>query len=303
MINPKISFLIPAYNVGNFIEETINSVLCDSRDDIEVIVVNDGSTDNTLEILNRMKDKRLTIVSQSNKGLTATRNVGVAHSKGRYIILLDGDDVYCVKNLDKLCLPLDDSKDVVLAYGNYMPIDVNGKSLLKSPYGRILKRPSGYVLEKILQKNFIGVPGVCCIRKDAIIKNGKFNEKISMSEDWEYWCRLACEGEFTFVTDCDVLKYRQHPTSMSSVQGQEIENFTSATESIFNQEKIYKNFSVNKIMSLRNSHISHIYMFMASKQIETKQYKKSFGLYSKAICTYPKRMIEFTARYLLLIIN
>jgi len=298
----KFSFLIPAYNVSNYILKAVNSIICDPRNDLEVIIVNDGSTDSTLDLLNSINDPRVKIISQKNKGISATRNVGITNSQGQYIIFMDGDDEYNIKYLNDMIKPFENNPDIVLTYGNYMPIDIMSNHLPISPYGRLFNRPSGNVLKLILQKNFIGVPGVCCIKSSAIAKNGPFNINISMSEDWEYWCRLASEGDFVFIPR-NILRYRQLATSMSSVQGQKIENFWPAVNSIFNNEKIKKHFSEKHLNKLKNSHIAHIYIFMSSKYILMNNYHNSLQLLFKAIITYPLRSGEFIARYILNIIR
>ena len=93
---PTISIILPVYNAGNYLRDTLDSVLEQTYSDFELIAVNDGSTDNSLAILQEYKEKddRIFIIDKSNSGVSDTRNIGIAHAKGEYIAFLDADDVY-----------------------------------------------------------------------------------------------------------------------------------------------------------------------------------------------------------------
>jgi len=115
--NTKISVVIPAYNAGNFIADAIDSVLCQTFRDFEIIVVNDGSTDNTEEVLRRYKDK-IRYVTQENHGIAHALNTGCAMAEGQYIALLDADDTYFPTAIERLVACLETNPDVGLVYSN-----------------------------------------------------------------------------------------------------------------------------------------------------------------------------------------
>lgn len=99
---PKISVIIPCYNAGEFLSRSINSVLQNDLQDIEIIAINDGSTDNTLEILGNFSDDRLSIIDQPNSGASAARNAGINKASGEFVLFLDSDDFLCPNILNEL---------------------------------------------------------------------------------------------------------------------------------------------------------------------------------------------------------
>lgn len=130
--NPLISVIIPAYNVENYISRTLESVLNQSFKDFEIIVVNDGSTDKTEEVVRkvlRVSDIPFRVFSQSNKGVSIARNVGILNANGRYIKFLDADDVLKANGL-KLLVETCEENDLVFSFGKQDVVDKNGKKIL-----------------------------------------------------------------------------------------------------------------------------------------------------------------------------
>ena len=124
MNNPLISIIIPAYNVENYITKGIESCLNQSYKNIEVIIVDDGSNDNTTKVVEKyLDDKRLTLIKKANSGVSATRNVGIKNSNGQYCIFLDSDDWLELNTVEKLVSLIDGSKLIACGYNNC----VNGK--------------------------------------------------------------------------------------------------------------------------------------------------------------------------------
>jgi glycosyltransferase involved in cell wall biosynthesis len=295
---PLVSFLIPAYNVAPFIEETLASVLSDPRDDIEVVVVNDGSTDDTPQILAKLADPRLRIVHQSNKGLPATRNTGIGLARGEFLIFLDGDDLYQMTALDALVGALQADPHAVLSYGNTLRFFGSSEThQARSPYGKIAPRPSGQVLRDIVQRNFIGPPGCCCVRRTAIERAGLFNETLEMCEDWEFYCRLAAIGTFAFAPVTCIL-YRQHQASMSKRLGLLRENYDRFTTAVFSRPALAQQFGTEEIARLRRSHDAHIHAYIGILALERGEAGKSFAELATAVRRYPPRAPEFIARQL-----
>lgn len=99
----KVSIVIPVYNVESYLEECMESVINQSLDDIEIICINDGSTDSSLKILERYESKynNIIVINQENKGLSASRNIGIRKARGKYIYFLDSDDFINIKSMEK----------------------------------------------------------------------------------------------------------------------------------------------------------------------------------------------------------
>lgn len=102
MSNPKVSVIMPAYNAEKFIEKTINSILNQTYTDFELLIIDDCSTDNTMDVVRRIKDNRIRIINnKTNQGIAKSRNIGLANAKGEYIALMDNDDLTVVDRFEK----------------------------------------------------------------------------------------------------------------------------------------------------------------------------------------------------------
>lgn len=221
MKNNAISCIIPCYNCQNFISKTTESIINQTIKPQEIILVNDASTDNTLEILKQIKEQYPNIAEiinlEKNKGASHARNHGVENAKGKYILFMDSDDIAestlieeYVDRLGKLNGKTED--EYILCYSAYTQIDEKGNQL--SDIVRGIQAGPDEILGYEFTRNFVSTSGVL-IKKDFFIKVGGFNEKIRYSEDWDLWLRLAQVGGFAYV-DEPLIKVRRHGTNLSS---------------------------------------------------------------------------------------
>jgi glycosyltransferase involved in cell wall biosynthesis len=183
--SPFFSVIIPSYNRGSFISSTINSVLSQSFTSFEVVIVDDGSTDNTSEIVGKIKDPRVRYFLIKNSERGAARNFGVSMSAGKYITFLDSDDLFKSDHLSlaQQCLSVNPNWEVFQL--GYDVVTVQGKII-----SRWKKLPSP-VNKKLAEGNFLSCLGV--FLKREIIANHRFDEnrELSGSEDYELWLRIA----------------------------------------------------------------------------------------------------------------
>jgi glycosyltransferase involved in cell wall biosynthesis len=200
--------VIPAYNAEAFLRETLESVLAQTLENIEVIVVDDGSTDGTREILDSFVDGRLNVHRQANAGVSAARNVGLAAARAPYIFFLDADDVLLQDALYRMVVTLDERPERVACFGHHIRIAEDGSELSTRADLRWKLFPADNTLRYLIAKNFI-VCGAICIRTDAARSVRGFNPALKLGEDWEFWCRLAVLGDFAAMSDDIVLLYRQ----------------------------------------------------------------------------------------------
>lgn len=194
-MQPTFSVIIPTYNRSEFIQRTIESVLGSENPDFELLVVDDGSTDNTAEVIGKIKDPRLIYIHQNNQERGKARNTGIAHSRGRYITFLDSDDIFYPSHLSAPLAHLASSSPFI-----WSPYDIVDESehLLQSILPND-KRP----LERMIQDgNFLSCHGVF-IRRD-IAEQFQFREdrSLSGSEDMELWIRLLVRFPLTQLEKC-----------------------------------------------------------------------------------------------------
>ncbi|HPP08870.1 MAG TPA: glycosyltransferase family A protein, partial [bacterium] len=119
----KVSVIVPVYNAERFIGETLRSVLCQTYKDIEVIVVDDGSTDHSVEVIKKYNDPRIMLIRQQNRGVSAARNTGIKSSNGKFIALLDHDDLWLAEKIEKQMILFEKNPDVALVYSDISYID------------------------------------------------------------------------------------------------------------------------------------------------------------------------------------
>nr|BAP91646.1 glycosyl transferase family 2 [Phormidium sp. KS] len=207
---PIISVVIPVYNSEKTLKETIESVLNQTFQDFELIIINDGSTDKSLEIISRIKDERLKVFSYPNAGLSASRNRGIDLAKGEYISFIDADDLWTPDKLESQLKALLENPQAALAYSCTDCIDESGKFLGKGSYLSF----SGDVRANLLLTNFVDSGSNVLIRTEALKKVGKFDESRKSCEDWDMWLRLAINYSFVAVSKPQIL-YRMSSSSMS----------------------------------------------------------------------------------------
>lgn len=207
----KVSVIIPAYNVENTILQTVESVLKQTYVDFELIIINDGSSDRTLDIVNTIHDPRITIHSFENGGLPTARNRGIIHATGEYLTFLDADDLWTPDKLEQQVAALEADTDAGVVYSWTLTMSADGRDVYpgKSPTF------AGNVYADLLLNNFIASGSNVMIRREAIASVGGFDPSLQSCEDWDYWLRLAKKWPFALVRKPHIL-YRQTVGSMSS---------------------------------------------------------------------------------------
>jgi len=231
-VTPKISIVIPAFNSEKFLTYTIESVVCQSFTDWELVLVDDGSTDSTVSIMQSFvsSDSRIRMISQANAGVSRARNAGLASTSDTpYVIFLDADDTWEPEALEVLHATLEANTDFVGAYGLGTHMDHTGKPFrtgqlegsqrTRASYksGRVVSlepdEPTSFYT--LLVSCCIPTPGLLMLRRHAIEISGSFDESLTHCEDADYYFRLTRHGSFKFVERI-ILNYRKHPENHSS---------------------------------------------------------------------------------------
>lgn len=216
---PLVSIIVPAYNAQRYIEATLESLICQTYPHMEIMVVDDGSTDQTADIVKKFKenDPRIQLLQQSNSGVAAARNLGIQYSRGDYIAPVDADDLCYPQKIAKLvaCLQAVDSKvGVVYSWSNI--IDSAG-----NPTGtHLMSDFEGNVFEQLLFSNFIGNASSSLIRRHCLERAGLYNTAFFLQaaqgcEDYDLYLRIAEQFEFRVVKEF-LTGYRKSENSMSS---------------------------------------------------------------------------------------
>ncbi len=208
---PTISVIVPAYNAEKTIQSTINSVLQQTWADFEILVINDGSTDFTLEKVAAIADQRIKVFSQENSGVSASRNRGMSLAQGEYVAFLDADDLWQENKLKEQLEALQNNPQAGVAYSWTDYIDESGNFLHPGEH----KTLNGHVYQDILLHNFLENGSNPLIKKAALQEVGDFDESLAYGEDWELWTRLATKYDFVALPRTHIL-YRMGSNSASS---------------------------------------------------------------------------------------
>jgi len=209
-MDPSISVIIPCFNTGHYLKEALFSVVNQTFTNWEVIIVDDGSTDNTRDIAAEFKDSRIQYIFQKNRGLSAARNTGIRAATSEYIALLDADDIWKINYLEKMINVLNDHSEEIACYCGFIYIDPEGNQI-GMPQLRVV--PTNKFSKVILKQNWL-IPSSVIFRRQVIDEVGFFDESLHAVEDWDMWMKMSTKGSFVCVPQY-LVKYRLHNTNMS----------------------------------------------------------------------------------------
>jgi glycosyltransferase involved in cell wall biosynthesis len=205
--SPKVSVLMAAFNAERFIREAVDSVLGQNVDDLELVVVNDGSADHTAEIL-QSYGHRIRMLEQSNLGAVRARNSAFRSSTGEYIVIMDADDRMHEGAIQIRVAFLDDNPDVDLVYGEIEKIDPEGQALGRIPLRHRLIR-GDQPLSAFTRGNVFPVHAAMVRRRTLDTLGQLHDETPDLIPDWDLWARVACNARMEYIPQV-VGSYRYH---------------------------------------------------------------------------------------------
>ncbi|MBE9188820.1 glycosyltransferase family 2 protein [Gloeocapsopsis crepidinum LEGE 06123] len=284
---PKVSVIIPAYNAMTFLPETLDSVFSQTFIDFEVIVVNDGSSDNIKQWASEITDLRFKLVSQENQGLSGARNTGIALTQGEYVAFLDADDLWEPTKLEKQVKSLDENPEASLVYTWTTLINAKGK-----PLGKILANYiEGDVWQELTKHNIVECGSVAMVRRHCFETVGNFDRNLgSYVEDWDMWLRIAARYPFKVIKE-PLVYYRDHSNNVSkNWQGME-QSYCLVIE---------KNLAgvSSELQHLRKQSYGFVYLCLAWKPLQSalKDYREAIYFRQQALKYYPQ--LRFTKEYI-----
>ncbi len=211
--NPLVSVIIPTYNRGWILKEAIDSVLAQDFADFELIVVDDGSNDNTQGILDSYKED-IVILRQDNKGVSSARNKGIASASGRFIAFLDSDDLWLPKKLSMQVGFFNTNHDALICQTEEKwfrnGIRVNPK--------KRHKKLSGNIFEPSLCLCLVS-PSAVMIKRSLFEKTGMFDETLPACEDYDMWLRISCKHPVYLIDTSLIIKRGGHDDQLSGSSG------------------------------------------------------------------------------------
>ena len=239
-----IGIITPAYNAARWIGDAIASVVAQTYDDWRLVVVDDGSTDGTSDVVGRFADPRITLIRQANAGVSAARNRGIlellADANISALVFLDADDWLAAEALALLVSALRTAPQAVAAVAAY------------ADRSRVRMPPSGDILPRLLVRNMFANGGHLLIRTGVIREVGLFRTDIAYGEDWEYWIRLALRGPFTATAGkAPALYVRQHEAGAYRRLAVDPASFAPCMEAIFSNPALLAHFGPVRLAAIR----------------------------------------------------
>jgi glycosyltransferase involved in cell wall biosynthesis len=281
-----VSVIIPAYNAIKYLSESLDSILAQTYPDFEVIIVNDGSTDNLIEWASQLTDPRVKLISQENRGSAGARNTGLNHAQGKYIAYLDADDLWDVTKLAKQVEVLEQNPEVGLVYTWIERINEQGTSIGK-PFKINLE---GDIWEKLTEKNVIA-PSSAMIRRSCFEKVGMFDVSLqAFGEDWDMWLRIAACYRVQVIPEA-LCSYRECATSVSKNWQAMAEGQATVIERTFTSAS-------SELMPLKRKSYGLAYLYIASRCLQSHQpdYAIASSYLRQAVAYYPQ--LKFSKEYL-----
>lgn len=193
-----VSVIIPTYNRGYCLHKAVTSVLEQTYKDLEVIIIDDGSTDETPSVISSFKDSRVSFIRlDDNKGVSYARNIGMKMSKGEFIAFQDSDDYWHPEKLEEqmVCMK-NNNADFCYTYIRHML--PNNESVLVPDENEPLEQKNGHIYGRLLVENMIGAPTLL-MKRECFCEIGGFDEKMPALEDWDYVLRLSKKYLACFV--------------------------------------------------------------------------------------------------------
>ena len=206
---PLVSVVIPCYNQGRFLGDAVESVRGQTYGNVEVVVVDDGSTDDTAVVAASYPDVRL--VRQSNAGLSAARNAGLAASAGAFLVFLDADDRLRAGAVEAGLACFEENPASAFVWGDHVRTDVAGREIPKPGAGEV--GPDRYLA--LLRGNYIGMHAAVMYRREPLVAAGGFDATLQAAEDYDLYLRLARDAPVA-SHDAVVAEYRIHGGNMSA---------------------------------------------------------------------------------------
>lgn len=259
---PEVSVVVPTYNSAQYIGEAVDSILAQGFKDCEVLVIDDGSTDETRAIM-RGYGPLVRYVYKENGGVSTARNRGIAESRGRYVAFLDADDTWLPDKLERQLRALSENPGCRASYSAFTVCDRDLSPIQVRPSKR-----QGSVLEDLLcYGNVVGTPSTVLLERSLFEAVGGFDAEMSQCADWDMWVRLASHTDFLYL-DEPLAAYRQHDANMS------LNASLLERDSVRVLEKGFELPAITpSLRARRRAAFAHNYMVLAGTYFQARLYR------------------------------
>jgi glycosyltransferase involved in cell wall biosynthesis len=264
---PLVTIVLPSYNRAHYIGLTIESCLAQTYKEFELIIVDDGSKDNSIDVIESYaaKDSRIILIKNFiNKKLPGTLNNGFMHAKGKYFTWISDDNLFAPNALEKMVEILDKKPDIGLVYADYITIDDDGKTM-----ARIYQEPPEYLPIR-------DCIGACFLYRASVAEQiGGYNEHLFLIEDYEYWLRMGLVTKLFHIAE-PLYYYRVHAKSLTKTRVQEISQAKRLLKS-----KYLKKYSIPRKLEP----INKLYLWFIEERTLISYFKLAYIIIANPIST------------------
>lgn len=257
-----VTVIIPTYNSAQYLSAAVESVLQQTFKDFELLIIDDGSKDNTSELAKTFSDK-VRYIYQENAGVSEARNHGIKVSKGKYVAFLDADDTWLPTKLEKQIDALRNNSEYKFCFSDFVGVNQNLQPI-EMKRGRLV---DSAIKDLLLRGNVVGSICTVLCERELFDKVGGFDPKLSQCADWDMWIRIATLTDFLFI-DEQLVTYRQHDSNMSRNAILLEQDSLSVLEKGFSMDSVPK-----EIKNKRRVAFARNYMVLAGTYYHSKLYK------------------------------
>lgn len=296
-----VSVVMPIYNVEAFVQQAIESVLTQSFSDFELLLINDCSPDNSLDICKQFTDPRIKIIShQHNQGLSAARNTGIRNAIGRYIAFIDSDDIWHPDKLTEHVKHLDNAPEVGISFSRSLFIDFDGK---KTPFYQ-MPQLTNIMPSDLLCRNPVGNGSAPVIRRETLSDiqyfgaHSKeahlyyFDEEFRQSEDIECWIRIVTTTHWKIEgLPAPLTFYRLNEQGLSADISKQYASWEKMIDKV-------RSYAPKLLLQHENKARAFQLRYIARQAIRNKNGKQAVKYLNRAILTAPGIILQETARTL-----
>jgi len=274
-----VSVIIPTYNRSCFVKEAVESVLKQTLPDFDIVLVDDGSTDDTADVIKKIPDARLRYFYKENGGISSARNLGLVKALGKYIAFLDSDDLYTERYLEVMTGRLEENKEFGMAYSLFANVFPDGRR--KSGFERD-RFFTGCLTNKYFERLPYILPSATVLRRE-VLKDFYFDEHLKFFEDIDFFLRLSTKTKFLCVPDASVIRRITDGSLVSEVKRNICPNIALILERFFYH---YNDSRIVPVKSARKK-ISREYRSLAREHYRRGHRNAAIQLFGKAINQYP----------------
>jgi glycosyltransferase involved in cell wall biosynthesis len=294
----KVSVILPVYGVEKYIAEAVHSVLAQTFSDFELLIIDDGSPDRSVEICQQFTDPRIRIIQQQNRGLSGARNTGIRYAQGEYLAFLDGDDLWAPEKLEKQVAHLDNSPKVGLSFSRSAFVDETGKDLKTYQMPQLTGITAGYLLccnpvgngsAPVVRRQVFQAMG----RKTASGEVGYFDESLRRAEDIECWLRIAIQTPWLIEGIPEPLTlYRVNASGLSASLLQQLASWEAVVEKT-------RSYAPELIAQWEPLARAYQLLYLARTAVRLQIRDLAVSLVHRAIATHPPILLKEPRRTLL----